>query len=119
MCVLTLLYSLWYSALYRKSLICEVHMARLNIREVAGSQNMTLTLLHAAVNRRLPVDKPVAMGTMRRYWYATKDGKEYGEPIEQVDIHLLGTIARALGVSINELLNEEELGQHVPELMAA
>lgn len=92
-------------------------MARLRVQEQARDRGLNLSQLQAAVNRRL--DKPVAMGTMRRYWYSTKDGKEYGPPIELVDLHLLGTIARALGVSLSELVNEEELGQARAALLAA
>lgn len=84
-------------------------MARLRVRDVARERDLNLSTLHAAVNKRL--DKPVAMGTLRRYWYSTKDGKEHGEAIELVDLNLLGTVARALGVEIAELLNGEELGQ--------
>lgn len=86
-------------------------MARLKVREVAGRCGLNLSQLHAAVNRRMPPNEPIAMGTMRRYWHATKDGKEHGNPIEQVDVYLLGTIAKVLGVSVSELLNEDELGQ--------
>lgn len=84
-------------------------MARLKVQEQARERGLNLSTLQAAVNKRM--DEPVAMGTIRRYWYATKDGKEQGKPIEQVDIYLLGTIAKALQVRIAELLNEDELGQ--------
>jgi hypothetical protein len=94
-------------------------MARLKVREAAKDRDLNLSQLHAAVNRRLPPNEPVAMGTIRRYWYATKDGKEHGDPIEQVDVHLLGTIARALGVPVADLLNEDELGQTRAALLAA
>lgn len=86
-------------------------MARLKVQEAAKARGLNLSTLQAAVNKRL--EKPAAMGTMRRYWYATRDGKEQGDPIEQVDIHLLGTIAHALEIRISELLNEDELGQMV------
>jgi hypothetical protein len=90
----------------------EVFMARLKVQDVATQRGLNLSQLQAAVNRRLPATgEPVAMGTIRRYWYATRDGKEQGKPIEQVDIHLLGTIAKALQVRVSELLNEDELGQ--------
>jgi hypothetical protein len=92
-------------------------MARLKVRSVAQERGLNLSTLQAAVNKRL--DKPVAMGTMRRYWYSTKDGKEVGAPIELVDLHLLGTIAKALGVRLSELMNEEELGQMRAALHAA
>lgn len=86
-------------------------MARLRVREVTEARGLNLSQLHAAVNRRLPPDKPVALGTMRRYWHSTRSGNIGAEPIELVDIHLLGTIARVLDVPVGELLNGEELGQ--------
>lgn len=84
-------------------------MARLKVRDIANGRDLNLSQLHGIVNKRLEL--PVAMGTMRRYWYATRDGREQGLPIEQVDIHLLGTIAKALNVRVADLLNEDELGQ--------
>lgn len=86
-------------------------MARLKVQEVATTRGLNLSQLLAAVNRRQYREKPVAMGTLRRYWYSTKDGLERGEAIELVDIYLLGTIARALDVPVGELLNGEELGE--------
>jgi hypothetical protein len=94
-----------------------MHMARLKVRSVAQERGLNLSTLQAVVNKRL--DKPVAMGTMRRYWYSTKDGKETGDPIELVDLHLLGTIAKALGVRLSDLMNEDELGQMRAALHAA
>lgn len=92
-------------------------MPRLKVQEQARQRGLNLSQLQAAVNKRL--DKPVAMGTMRRYWYATKDGKETGPPIELVDLHLMGTIARALGVTLGDLINADELGQARAALLAA
>lgn len=92
-------------------------MARLRVQERAAERGISLTQLHMQVIGR--AGKPVSMSTLRRYWYATKDGLERGEPIELVDVFLLGTIARALGVPIGDLLNGDELGQRVPELQAA
>lgn len=84
-------------------------MARLRVQERAAERDISLAQLHMRVIGRK--GKPVSMSTLRRYWHSTKDGLAHGDPIELVDIHLLGTIARALGVSVSELLNEEELGQ--------
>lgn len=95
-------------------------MARLKVQEIASGKGVNLSQLQITVNRRLPVDeKPVAIGTIRRYWYSSQDGKASGEPIELVNIHLLGTIAKALEVKISDLLNEDELGQSEPARMAA
>jgi hypothetical protein len=85
-------------------------MTRLRVQEIAKARGLSLSVLHAAINSKR-TDKPVAMGTLRRYWYSTRDGKVIGEPIELVDIVLLGMIARVLGVPVSELVNEEELGQ--------
>lgn len=84
-------------------------MARLKIQEVAREQGLNLSQLHTAINKRL--DNGIAMGTLRRYWYSTRDGSASGEPIELVNVYLLGTIATALGVPAGRLLNESELGQ--------
>lgn len=74
-------------------------MARLRIQETAKQRDMNMSQLLARINSRLPHDvKPVAMGTMRRYWYSTKDGKEEGPEIELVDLVFLGTISNVLGV---------------------
>lgn len=83
-------------------------MARLKIQEVAKSQDLTLSRLQAAVNRAIPAEhEPVAMGTIRRYWYGTQDGKASGDAIRLVDIQLLGTIASVLNVPAAELLDEK------------
>jgi hypothetical protein len=95
-------------------------MARLRVREVAEERGLNLSQLHAAVNRRLPpADKPIALGTMRRYWHSTKNGNIGTDPIELVDVHLLGTIARVLDVPVGDLLNGEELGQFFQARRAA
>jgi hypothetical protein len=83
-------------------------MTRLKIQDHAKERGLNLSQLHGLVNKRL--DDPIAMGTMRRYWYSTKDGKESGPDIELVDLSLLGTVAQVLGVSVADLINEEELG---------
>lgn len=86
-------------------------MARLRVKEVADSQGVNLSQLQITVNRRLPeTDEPVAIGTIRRYWYSTQNGSAHGKPIKLVDIYLLGSIAKALSVPVAELLNEAELG---------
>jgi len=87
-------------------------MARLRVREQAEARGINMSQLHTMINKRQDADKPVAMGTIRRYWYSTKDGKQQGPAIELVDVHLLGTIARALGVSLFDLMNEDELGNN-------
>ena len=83
-------------------------MARLRVQEAAKRQDVNLSDLQVHVSARL--GRTVPLGTIRRYWYSTKDGKATGEAIELVDIYLLGSIAKVLGVPIAELLNESELG---------
>lgn len=95
-------------------------MARLKVQQVATERGLNLSQLQAAVNRRLPpTEKPVALGTMRRYWHSTRNGNIGDAPIELVDIHLLGTIARVLDVPVGDLLNGEELGQFARAQRAA
>jgi hypothetical protein len=91
-------------------------MARLRVQEHAMKKGINLTQLHMKVMGR--TGKPVSMSTLRRYWYSTKKGLAQDEPIELVDVHLLGTIAKALGVPVGDLLNGEELGQ-IPAAQAA
>jgi hypothetical protein len=84
-------------------------MARLRVQEAARERGVNLSELQMRVSTRM--GRVVPLGTIRRYWYSTKKGLAQGEPIELVDVFLLGTIARALDVRIAELLNEDELGQ--------
>ena len=94
-------------------------MSRLKVQEHARERGLNLSQLHAAVNRNRRRAVPVAMGTLRRYWYSTKDGKAQGDPIEQVDLSLLSTIAQTLGISLADLVNEEELERMRAALLAA
>lgn len=84
-------------------------MARLKVQEHARERGLNLSELQIRVSTRM--GRAVPLGTLRRYWHSTKQGNANGEPIELVDVYLLGTIARVLGVPVSELLNEEELGQ--------
>lgn len=92
-------------------------MARLRVQERATERGINLTQLHMRVQGR--TGKPVSMSTLRRYWYSTKNGLERGDPIELVDVVLLGTIARALGVPVADLLNGDELGKYSQARQAA
>ena len=84
-------------------------MARLKVQDAAKARGVNLSELQMRVSTRM--GRVVPLGTIRRYWYSTKKGLAQGEPIELVDVYLLGTIARALDVPVAELLNEAELGQ--------
>jgi hypothetical protein len=89
-------------------------MAQLRVREHADARRVSQAALHSAVNRRLPENDPVAMGTIRRYWYSTRNGKESGEPIKLVDLDLLGVVAQVLGVRLCDLIEESEPGNWMP-----
>jgi len=84
-------------------------MARLKVQEAARARDVNLSELQMRVSARM--GRVVPLGTIRRYWHSTKKGLAQGEPIELVDVYLLGTIARALDVPVADLLNEAELGQ--------
>ena len=86
-------------------------MARLKIQETARQRGLNLSELQVQVSARM--GRVVPLGTMRRYWYSTKNGKTDGEAIELVDVYLLGSIAKVLQVAPGELLNEAELGPMV------
>ena len=86
-------------------------MARLKVQERAKARGVNLSELQMQVSTRM--GRVVPLGTIRRYWYSTKNGSERGEPIELVDVYLLGSIANALEVPVGELLNGEELGPMV------
>lgn len=83
-------------------------MARLKIQETAGKRGLNLSQLQVQVSARM--GRVIPLGTMRRYWYSTKNGKVNGDDIELVDVYLLGSIAKVLEVSPGDLLNEAELG---------
>lgn len=74
-------------------------MAWLRTRELAEAQDMNISQLQRRAD--------ISMGTARRYWYGTRDGREDGEPLEELNLPVLRAIAKALGVSVRELLGEE------------
>jgi hypothetical protein len=84
-------------------------MARLRVQEQARARNMSLAQLQYAVSTRL--GQPVPLNTLRRYWHSTKNGLISGEPIELVDVDLLGDISRVLDVPVAALLDEATLGK--------
>jgi hypothetical protein len=48
----------------------------------------------------------ISMGAARRYWYGTRDGTEDGEPMVVVDLPTIDKVARAIGVSWKELVED-------------
>ena len=55
---------------------------------------------------QLQMDARVSMGTVRRYWYGTKDGKEEGKPLTEIDLIVLNKLAKPLGVGSFDLVEE-------------
>ena len=84
-------------------------MPRLRIKELAEAQNLNISQLQRKAN--------ITMGTARRYWYGTKDGKASGPSLEELNIPVLTAIANVLEVSIRDLLSEEDW--HTLQLAAA
>lgn len=75
-------------------------MPRLRIRELAEEQDLNISQLQRRAD--------ITMGTARRYWYGTKDGKAAGPPLEELNLPVLSSIAKVLGVSVKDLLTEED-----------
>lgn len=73
--------------------------ARLNVRKVAEARGASITSLH--------FETRLALGTVRRYWYGTSDGREDGPRMAEIDLEKLGKIANALGVCTLDLLIED------------
>jgi len=75
-------------------------MPHLRVQELARAQSLNMSQLQLKVG--------VAMGTIRRYWYGTRNGKEVGEPLTEVDLAILGKIANALHVRLLDLISEAD-----------
>ena len=97
-------------------------MPKLMVRDVAGDA-WTLTRLHTALlalqaPRPRQKDETLALGTVRRYWYGTRDGTLHGAPLRLVDVVLLRDIAEVLGVSPESLIDYsvDVPGQPMPAL---
>ena len=75
-------------------------MPRLLVRNLAEQQGMSISQLQRKAD--------ISMGTARRYWYNTKDGKADGAPLEELNIPVLKAIADVLGVKVRDLLTDED-----------
>jgi DNA-binding Xre family transcriptional regulator len=75
-------------------------MPRLRIQELARNKGFNISQLQLRTG--------VAMGTMRRYWYGTRDGKSDSERLQEVDLSILGAIARVLEVRLVDLIDESD-----------
>lgn len=63
---------------------------RLRVREVAEARGWKLGTLQRKSG--------ISMTSARRLWYGTMDGREDGEPLQQVHLPSLEAIAHELGV---------------------
>jgi hypothetical protein len=70
------------------------------VRDVALARDpeMSISKLHFAAG--------ISMGAARRYWYGTRDGTEEGQPMTVVDLPTIDKVARAVGVSWKELVDD-------------
>ncbi len=84
-------------------------MTKLFVRERAEEQELTLSKLQAQIF--IKTGKMIPFGTLRRYWYSTKDGSAAGVPLDMVSLSVLRDIAKALGMNASDLVNDEGLGQ--------
>lgn len=84
-------------------------MTKLFVRERATEQGLNLSGLQTRIVT--VVGKNIPLGTIRRYWYSTKDGSATGEALDMVSLSILRDIAKALGVKASDLVNDDGLGQ--------
>ena len=92
-------------------------MAKLRIRDAAERHDVKLNQLYQALNtaRAQRGEKFAAMGTVRRYWHSTETGNLEGPELDQISWAFLQEVARILGVSVYELLPEDDgLGNLLP-----
>jgi hypothetical protein len=75
-------------------------MAKLNVRTLAEAKGWNIS--------QLQKESKVTMPTARRYWYGTKDGKSSGDPLQVVDLHVLTSIAEALGVGLHDVIEDTD-----------
>lgn len=92
-------------------------MAILRVKDVATEKGLNLNQFSQALNaaRARRDQEFVAMGTVRRYWYSTKDGSTSSDELDLISWSFLQEIAGLLGVSVYDLLPEEDgLGNLLP-----
>jgi transcriptional regulator with XRE-family HTH domain len=76
-------------------------VTRLRVRELAEERKLNLSQLQRQSGATMP--------SIRRYWYNSKDGRAEGsEPLREVDLRVLESIARVLGVKVRDLFSEED-----------
>lgn len=92
-------------------------MAQFRIRQVAEQRDVNLNGLYQKLNtaRAQRGERFVALGTVRRYWHNTEDGKLASPELDQVSWSFLQEVATVLGASVYDLLPVEDgLGNRLP-----
>ena len=72
---------------------------RLRVRDIAQAQHFNLS--------RFQRELKLTLGTARRVWYSTSDGREQGDPLKQVSLDIVEQIADYFGVAPGELFTKE------------
>jgi len=78
--------------------LCVIYVAmvpKLFVRAYAEQRNMNLSQFQYTAD--------LSMGTARRLWYSTSDGKAEGPALRAVNLDSLERAAQCLGVSVAEL----------------
>ena len=75
-------------------------MPQLRIRELAEAKGLSISKLQRSAD--------ITMGTARRYWYGTREGRPEGTALEELNLPVLKAIADVLGVKVRDLLREED-----------
>jgi len=78
-------------------------MPRLKVKEVAEQQGKSIS--------EISFDARIPLGTVRRYYYGTSEGRAAGRPLTEVDLVKLGAIAKALGVRVSDLIEDDRLAR--------
>jgi hypothetical protein len=71
---------------------------RLRVREMAREKDLTLAKFQREVR--------LTLGTARRVWYSTSDGREDGPPLKQVSLDVVEQIADYFGVPPGDLFEK-------------
>jgi DNA-binding Xre family transcriptional regulator len=77
-------------------------MPKLLIKELAQERGIKLAQLQRKTG--------IAVRTARRYWFNTQSGNITGEPLKEVRFEVLQSIADALGVTVKDLIGNDEPG---------
>ena len=72
---------------------------RLRIRELAEARGLNISLLQRGAS--------IPMSTARRLWYSTSDGKQYGPPLQFVNLETLDRLSQYFAVEPGKLLKRD------------